>query len=169
MRFQAQILKAVVENQDVGSEFVDGVKAGFDAVFVDEDGDVFEVGGEHVGLVACSDGVELQVFAVGDDAGQNLHFLGEEAFAELLEEPALVAAAVSAAEDGDAASLLGECAGEDFHNRGFARAAAGEVADADHEASDCAVADDSVVVKPDPRVDRAQVEARCDEQEAFDK
>ena len=101
--------------------------------------------------------------------GRNFHFLGEETFAEFLEESAFVAAAVSAAEDGDAASLLGEGSGEDFHNRGLAGAAAGEVADADHETADRAVADHAVVVKPDPSVDRAQVEARRDEQEAFDK
>ena len=41
--FEPEVLEAVVEDEDVRSEFVDGVESGFDAVLVDENRDIFEV------------------------------------------------------------------------------------------------------------------------------
>ena len=101
--------------------------------------------------------------------GRHFHFLGEEAFFEFFEEGTFVSASVSPAQDCDFSSFLGEGAGEDFHNRGFPGSAAGEVADADHEAADCAVADDSRIVHPGPDVDGAQVEAGGDEEQTLDE
>ncbi len=46
------ILESVIEEECIAAEGFDGVAAGFDAVFIHEDDDVLEVGGEHVGFVA---------------------------------------------------------------------------------------------------------------------
>jgi hypothetical protein len=42
----------------------DGVAGGFDAVGVDEDGDAWEVAGEHEGLVTRLSGIEENRFSV---------------------------------------------------------------------------------------------------------
>ena len=70
------------------------------------------------------------------------HFFPERAFF----------APVTPAEDGDLAPLLAQRACKDFHHRGFSGTAAGEVADADHKASQSVVADDTAVIKPEPEL-----------------
>ena len=68
---QFPILEAVVQQQRVAAEFLDGVTAALDAVFVHQHDDVLEVGSEHVRLVAGHFGIEQERFAVGDDAGRS--------------------------------------------------------------------------------------------------
>jgi len=55
---EAEVLEAVVEEEGVGLVVADGVAGGFDAVGVDEDGDAWEVAGEHEGLVTGLSGIE---------------------------------------------------------------------------------------------------------------
>ena len=55
---EAEVLEAVVEEEGVGLVVADGVASGFDAVGVDEDGDAWEVAGEHEGLVTGLSGIE---------------------------------------------------------------------------------------------------------------
>ena len=61
---EAEVLKAVVEKEGIGLVVSDGVAGGFDAVGVDEDGDAWEVAGEHEGLVAGLSGIEENRFSV---------------------------------------------------------------------------------------------------------
>ena len=51
---KAEILESVVENEGVAVELTDGVLPAFDAVFVDDHGNVLETGGEHVGRIPGS-------------------------------------------------------------------------------------------------------------------
>ena len=55
---EAEVLEAVIEEEGVGLVVADGVASGFDAVGVDEDGDAWEVAGEHEGLVTGLSGIE---------------------------------------------------------------------------------------------------------------
>jgi phosphoribosylamine-glycine ligase len=55
---EVQILEAVVEQEGVGAEFLDGEEAALHAILVDEHDDVFEVVREHVRLVARGEGIE---------------------------------------------------------------------------------------------------------------
>ena len=55
---EAEVLEAVVEKEGIGLVVADGVASGFDAVGVDEDGDAWEIAGEHEGFVAGLSGIE---------------------------------------------------------------------------------------------------------------
>ena len=55
---EAEVLEAVIEEEGVGLVVADGVAGGFDAVRVDEDGNAWEVAGEHKGFVAGLSGIE---------------------------------------------------------------------------------------------------------------
>ena len=55
---EAEVLEAVIEEEGVGLIVADGVAGGFDAVGVDENGDAWEVAGEHEGLVTGLSGIE---------------------------------------------------------------------------------------------------------------
>ena len=55
---EAEVLEAVVEKEGVGLIVADGVAGGFDTVGVDEDGDAWEIAGEHEGLVTGLSGIE---------------------------------------------------------------------------------------------------------------
>jgi len=55
---EAEVLEAVIEEEGVGLVVADGVASGFDAVGVDEDGNAWEVAGEHEGLVTRLSGIE---------------------------------------------------------------------------------------------------------------
>ena len=55
---EAEVLEAVIEEEGVGLVVADGVAGGFDAVGVDEDGNAWEVAGEHKGFVAGLSGIE---------------------------------------------------------------------------------------------------------------
>ena len=62
------VLKTIIEQQRVAAEFFNGVSAAFHAVFVHQHDDVFEIGREHVRLVAGGFGIEHKDFAIGNDA-----------------------------------------------------------------------------------------------------
>ena len=55
---EAEVLKAVVENEGIGLVVSNGVAGGFYAVGVDEYGDAWKVACEHEGLVAGLSGIE---------------------------------------------------------------------------------------------------------------
>jgi hypothetical protein len=61
---EAEVLETVVEKEGIGLVVADGVACGFDAVGVDEDGDAWEVAGEHEGLVTRLSGIEENRFSV---------------------------------------------------------------------------------------------------------
>ena len=164
VRTQPEVLEPVVEDERVGVVFLDGVEAGFHAVLVDQHDHVLQVCREHVRLVARGKRVQEQVFAVGNDTRRDDHAARGEFAAEFFQERAVVAAAVAAAQDGDAAAFSAQRLCEDLDDRGLARSAAREVADADHEAADGVVADYAVFVEPKPELDGAAVEARGHEQ-----
>ena len=145
---EAQVLHAVVEDQGVGAEFADREQAALDAVLVDDHGDLVEVAGEHVGLVAGVFRVEQRPVAGADQLG---HLVGGHRLAVAAAQPLLrlgeLAALVAAAEHGDPAAAVAQGAGEQLDHRGLAGAADGEVADADHLGAEVALADDPVAVR----------------------
>jgi hypothetical protein len=57
---EGEVLKAIVEQECVASILGDGVAAALDAVFIDEDDHIFEIGSEHVRLVAGLFAIEEQ-------------------------------------------------------------------------------------------------------------
>jgi hypothetical protein len=143
---EAEVLIAVVEEEGVGAVVADGVTGGFDPVGIDEDGDTGEVAGKHEGLVAGLGGIEQDRFSVRDDAGRGGSAAGEEAIGESGQER-LGDGFVAAAEDGDPATGFLEGAGEFFDHGCLARAADGEIADADNEGADGVTAEDGLVIK----------------------
>ena len=162
--FEGEVLEAVVEEKCVAAEAGDGVPARFDAVFVHEDDDVFEVGGKHVGFVAGLGAVEEEGAAVGDDAGWDGVFLECDFGDDALPEGA-GGAFVTTGEDGDAAAGFLEGAGEDFDDGGLAGAADGEVADADDLAAECVVAEDAVFPEVETELDGKLINLREAEEE----
>ncbi len=62
--FEVEVLEAVVEDKGIDSEFLDSVEAGFNAVFIDEDGDAWEVAGEHEGFIAGEFRIEKDLIAI---------------------------------------------------------------------------------------------------------
>ena len=143
---EAEVLVAVVEEEGVGAVMADGVAGGFHAVGIDEDGNAGEVAGKHEGFVAGLGRVEQDGFSVRDDAGWGRGAAGEEAIGESGQER-LGDGFVAAAEDGDPATGFLEGAGEFFDHGCLARAADGEIADADNEGADGVTAEDGVVIK----------------------
>ena len=169
VRLETQILEAVIKDQGIGAELVDGVQSRFDAVLVNQNDNVFQVGGEHERFVARRNGVQQEIFAVGYHARRDFHFFRGELFAQFRPERPFVTAPVSAAQDGDLAPLFAEGFRENFNDRRFSRSAAGEIADADHQTADRTVADHAVVVHPDTELDQPPVDAGTHEQCAFGK
>ena len=143
---EAEVLKAVVEEEGIGLVVADGVAGGFDAIGIDEDGNAGEVAGEHKGLVARLGGIEQDRFSVGDNAGRGWGPTGEEFIGQAGEE-GFGYGFVTATEDGDATSGFEEGAGEFFHHGGLAGTADGEVADADDHDADRVAAEDGVLVE----------------------
>ena len=68
----AQVLHAVIEDQGIGAEFLDGKPSGFDAIFIDENGHAGEIVGEHEWFIAGEIGVEQDGSPGGDNFGQLL-------------------------------------------------------------------------------------------------
>jgi len=155
---EAEELEAVVEEKGVAVVFANGVEAAFDAVLVDEDEDVLEVGGEHEGLVAGEFGIEKEGAAIGNDAGRMAVLDGAKAVEETLRKRDGLAF-VAAAEDGDLAAPLGQFAGEELHHRRLAGAADGEVADADDEAAEGVDGTEAAFEPPEAPFDAQAVEA----------
>jgi hypothetical protein len=151
---EAEVLETVVEEERVAVEFADGPAAGFDAVFVDDDGDAGEIAGEHPWFVAGVSGVAGDVRAIADDERWRFAGGAEEASGETVAEGRFDAF-VAAAEDSDLAAFLLEAAGEHFDDWGFAGAADGEVADADDGGSEVVIGFDAVSEERDAALDEA--------------
>jgi hypothetical protein len=144
--FKGEILIAIVENDEVDSEFFDGEAGTFDPVFIDENEDIAKIGSEHEGFVTGTFRVEEKGAAIGDDARGIGRFLEGNLPPPAGEEGA-GHAFVTATEDGDATSVLGKDTGEEFDDWGFAGAADGEVADADDGATDRVTFQPAVVIE----------------------
>src|SRR5215213_8876941 len=140
------ILKAVVEQKDVAAEFLDGVTAGFDAVFVNEDNDVAQVGGEHVRFVAGGFGIEQERFAVGDNARRSA-IVAKKNFVDEARGERRRFGTIAAGKNRDLATFVLENAREFFDDGRFAGAADGEVADGDDLDAEGAVAEDADAVE----------------------
>ena len=100
---------------------------------------------------------------VRNNLRRQLDLLRTETLHEPEEERTLLAA-VTARQDRDLAPLFAEGPRKHFDDRRLAGAAAGEVADADHQTAERMVPDHPLVVHPDPELYRHAVEARGDEQ-----
>jgi len=151
---EREVLEAVVEEENVGAKFLDGVLAGLDSVFVHQHNDAGEIAGEHEGLVPGFGGIEEDVLAVADDLGRGVLAVAEPAPPADIKR--LGAAFVTAAEDGDVAAALGEGTGEFFDDGGLARAADGEVADHDDRDAQGLIAEqDALAVEPNAHTDHA--------------
>lgn len=149
---EAKVLEAIVEEDGIDFVFADGGEAAFDAILIDEDDDVFEIVREHVWFIAGGAGVEEEGFAVGDepgwvDGGFSFDFIFE-ALAE-----GRFDALVSAAEDCDFASAVGEGFSELFDDGGFSGAADGEVSDGDDEAAEISFAEDAIAIQGEAEAD----------------
>lgn len=161
------ILKAVVEQEGVAAELFDGKSPAFDAVFIDEDDDVFEIGGEHERLIAGHFGIEEEAGAVGDDARRGGLASEEDKVGEAAAERG-GAGSVAAGEDGDAAAFVLEGAGEFFDDGGFAGSADGEVADGDDLDAEGGVTEEADVIKEPAEFDASFVEFGEEEEEVSD-
>ena len=143
---QIPVLKPVVEQQRVAAEFFNRITPALHAVLVHEHDDVLEIGREHVRLVAGHFGIEQQRFAVGHDARRGLVFAQQN----FIEQPLVQRrgfGTVAARKDGHVAPGVAQFAREFFHDRRFARAADGEVADGDDLHAQRLVAEDADVDK----------------------
>ena len=169
VRLQTQILESVIEDQHIGPELLDRIKSGFDAVLIDQHGDILEIGSQHIWFIARGNGVMQKIFPIGDNAGRNFHFSGEETLPQFSEEGALVAASVTAAQNSHAASFLRKSPRKDFDDRGLSCSPAGQIPDLHDEASDRTVPDDARIIDPGPDQDRPEIEAGCNEEDPFDK
>ena len=165
---EAEVLKAVVEEEGIGLVVADGVASGFDAIGIDEDGDAGEIAGEHEGFVARLGGIEQDRFSVGDNAGRGrgtarekfIGQAGEERFGDRF---------IAAAEDGDATAGSEEGAGEFFHDGGFAGATDGEIAHADDHDADGVAAEDRILVEAGAKAHDAGVDGGKEEEEGFEE
>lgn len=106
----AQVLHAVIEDQGIDAELLDGKTCGFDPVAIDENGHAGKVVSEHEWLIAGELGVE-QDGSPGGDNFRQLFGLGRRL---LLGFPFLwfveCLAFVAAGEDCDAAMAFAQCA-----------------------------------------------------------
>lgn len=143
---EAEVLEAVVEKEGIGLVVANGVTGRFNSVGVDEDGDAWEVAGEHEGLVAGLSGIKENRFSVGDNAGGGGSAAGKELVGQACEE-GFGDTFVSAAEDGDTSARFLEGSGEFFDDGCFPCTSDGEVADADDHHTDRVAAEDGVLVE----------------------
>ena len=167
MGTQFQVLEPVVQDQGIRAEFVDGVKPGLHPVLVHHHRHVFQIGGQHEGLVSGVFGVEKQILPVGNHPGRDLVSPGGKFSGDLVEE-GTVLAPVSPAEDGHFPPLPAERSGKNFHHGSFPRAAAGDVADTHHQTADGPVPEHTSVVHPDPHLDRPAVDPGGQEQKPLE-
>ena len=80
------VLESVIQQQGVTAEFLDGVSAGLHSVFVHQYDNIFEIGGEHIGLVAGILRIEQQVFCIGNHAGRRVVFLKQQLGTQALQK-----------------------------------------------------------------------------------
>ena len=125
------ILKPIVEQQRIAPELLDRIPAGLNAVLVHEHDHVFEIGREHIGLVARSFGIEEKRFAVRYDTRRCAIFAQQQLVRQALEERRRFRA-IAAGKNGHRAALVLQFARELFDDRSLAGAADGEIADRDH-------------------------------------
>ena len=144
---QMPVLKTVVEQQRVAAEFFNRVTPALHAVLVHQHDDVLEVGRQHVRFVAGHFGIQQQRFAVGHDARRRL-VIAQQNFIEDPVVQRLRFGTVAAREDGDVAPGVAQFPREFFHDRRFARAADGQIADGDDLDAQRFVAEDADIVKP---------------------
>ena len=147
--FKREILETIVEEQCVAAEALDGVPAGFDAIFIHEDDDIFEIRGKHVRFVAGLFDVEQQRLAVGNNLRGDLVFLKQEFGGDALPERARCAF-VTARKNGDAPAGLLQGACKNFDDRRLAGAADGEIANADDLTAERVIAKNPVPPEPEP-------------------
>lgn len=165
---EAEVLKAVVEEEGIGLVVADGVAGGFDAIGIDEDGDAGEIAGEHEGFVARLGGIEQDRFSVGDNAGRGRGTAREKFIGQAGEE-GFGYGFVTATEDGDATAGGEEGAGEFFHDGGFAGATDSEVAHADDHDADGVAAEDRILVEAGAKAHDAGVDGGKEEKEGFEE
>jgi hypothetical protein len=156
--FQGEVLEAVVEQERVAAEALDGVPAGFDAILVDQHHNVFEIGGEHVGFIAGLFAVEQQRLSVGDYFGRDFVFLEHDLGDNPLPERTWCAL-VAARKNCDAAARLLQGARKDFDNRRFTGPANREIANADNLTTECMIPENTVLPEQEPELDGRRVNA----------
>ena len=146
------MLVAVVEDGHLRPEVLDRVAARLGALRTDEHGDLRQVLGEHVRLIAGLRRIHVQALAVGDDADLPVP-LG----------------AVAAVEDDDAVAHVADVTREALRRRRLARAADRHVAEADDEAVELLFLEDAVLVAGQLDVDEQAVNQREDVEDAHDE
>src|SRR5208283_2612095 len=149
---QGEVLKPVIEEKRIAAEFRNGVAPALDTVFVHQDDDIAEVGGQHVGFVAGLLAIEQQRPSVRHDFGWDLVFLECEFREQPLPERSRDTF-VAPRENSHTTATLLEGAGEDFHHGCLAGSANTEVADADDLAAEGVVAEDAVLPEAQPDLD----------------
>ena len=156
--FEVQILQAVIEQERVGFQFFDREEAALHPVLVDQHDHVLQIVREHVGLVAGREGIEQKRFSVGDDRGGAGFFLRRKV--PPFSRSAVRDAFVAAAENGDAPPAGPQGAREFFHDRRLPGAADGQIADADDETAERALAKNAMPVKKQPKLHEPLVDER---------
>ena len=130
---QFQILHAVVQQQGVAPQVLNGEDAGLDAVFIHQHRHAVQIFGEHERFISGMQGAQVARFPVAGD------------FGKIFRQPAVLVspflrliqlcAFVAACQDGYFTAAEGEGAGQQFHHRGFSGSSHGDVAHADHQHS----------------------------------
>ena len=130
---QFQILHAVVQQQGVAPQVLNGEDAGLDAVFVHQHRHAVQIFGEHERFISGMQGAQVARFPVAGD------------FGKIFRQPAVLVspflrliqlcAFVAACQDGYFTAAEGEGAGQQFHHRGFSGSSHSDVAHADHQHS----------------------------------
>jgi hypothetical protein len=143
-----EVLEPVIEEQEITSEFLNGMTAASHAVLVNDHGHAAEILRKHEWLVSGGLGIEQDRPPFGDDAHGGSRCL--RAFS--------TDALVAAAQDRDLAAPLREVAGQFFHHGGLAGSADGEVADTDDGAAELMAAKDMRVEETEAQGDDPQIE-----------
>lgn len=166
VRFESEVLEAVIKDESISSIFVNGVQTCVYAVFIDQYGNIFEVGCQHVWFVASRIALQEQIVSVRNHPrGHYFAFARTEKTEEFLIKLALFFAAVTAAQDCNFASLFAQTFGKNFHHGCFAGTAASQVADADDLTTDRVVAEKAFIVKPQSELYRHTVKSRGEKEE----
>ena len=145
------VLVAVIEDGDLRAEVLHRVAARLGALRADEHGDLRQVLGEHVSLVAGLRRIHVQALAVGDDA-----------------DLAVPLGTVAAVEDDDAVAHVADVAREALRRRRLARTADRHVAEADDEAVELRLLEDATPVTGQLDVDKQAIDQREDVEDAHD-
>lgn len=114
---QLQILHAVVQQQGVAPQVLNGEDAGLDAVFIHQHRHSVQIFGEHERFITGIQGAQVARFSVAGDLGKILRqpAVLVSPFLRLIQ----LCAFVAACQDGYFTAAEGEGAGQQFHHRGF--------------------------------------------------